>query len=665
MKLTYIYKFLFVLSIGSFVACNDSLDEEPQSSLIPENYLNAETQLESYANNLYDDILPGHEQWSYGIFGEDKNTDNMANIDASDEFVPGLWKTPQKDSNWNFKNIYDCNYFLDDVLPKWKENKLSGNQDNINHYIGEVYFLRAFEYFTRYQMFGDFPIIRHTLSDNMEILTEASKRMPRTEVARFIISDLDSAIVLMDKNPDKLKTRISKEAALMLKSRVALYEGTWLKYFANTAFVPNGPEWPGKNKAYNANYTFESNSLDGEIDYFLTQCMDASKQIAETIPLVENTGEVQQEADGPVNPFMDMFGSVDLTGYSEVILWRQYNEGLNVVHNVAVEAQRSNKQTGITRSLVQSFLMSDGLPIYASKNYQGDETISDVRANRDSRLSIFMKEPGQLNVLYPSPSSTHAVPIEPIPDIISTDVHYTTGYALRKGGSYDGAQLANGKSYTGAIIFRSAEAYLNYMEADYEKNGTLDQNAQSYWRALRERSHVDTDFNKTIAATDMNEEAKTDWGAYSAGKIIDATLFNIRRERRCELMAENFRNMDIRRWRAMDQMITTPYHIEGFKLWGSMQEWYKNEDGSSKLIYGLDDPKSNVSSPSLSKYLRPYEISNRSTTVNGYSWLMAHYLQPIAIQNLMITSSDGSNVETSPIYQNPYWPTAANMGAIK
>jgi len=126
-----------VLSIGSFVACNDSLDEEPQSSLIPENYLNAETQLESYANNLYDDILPTHEQWSYGIFGEDKNTDNMANIDASDEFVPGLWKTPQKDSNWNFKNIYDCNYFLDDVLPKWKDHTLSGNQDNINHYIGE------------------------------------------------------------------------------------------------------------------------------------------------------------------------------------------------------------------------------------------------------------------------------------------------------------------------------------------------------------------------------------------------------------------------------------------------------------------------------------------------------------------------------------------------
>ena len=71
-----------------------------------------------------------------------------------------------------------------------------------------------------------------------------------------------------------------------------------------------------------------------------------------------------------------------------------------------------------------------------------------------------------------------------------------------------------------------------------------------------------------------------------AGKLIDPTLYNIRRERRCELMAEGLRYMDLMRWRAMDQMIATPYHIEGFKLWGSMQEWYKNEDGTSQLVYG-------------------------------------------------------------------------------
>jgi len=60
----------------------------------------------------------------------------------------------------------------------------------------------------------------------------------------------------MESNPDKAKTRINKESALLLKSRVALFEGTWLKYFKNTAFVPNGPGWPGKEKDYNANYQY-------------------------------------------------------------------------------------------------------------------------------------------------------------------------------------------------------------------------------------------------------------------------------------------------------------------------------------------------------------------------------------------------------------------------
>ncbi len=32
-------------------------------------------------------------------------------------------------------------------------------------------------------------------------------------------------------------TRINADAAILLKSRVALFEGTWLKYFKNTAFL--------------------------------------------------------------------------------------------------------------------------------------------------------------------------------------------------------------------------------------------------------------------------------------------------------------------------------------------------------------------------------------------------------------------------------------------
>jgi hypothetical protein len=198
------------------------------------------------------------------------------------------------------------------------------------------------------------------------------------------------------------------------------------------------------------------------------------------------------------------------------------------------------------------------------------------------------------------------------------------------------------------------EAYLNYMEACYEKNGSLDATARSYWVKIRTRAGVNTDFQKTIDATDLSIEAKNDWGVYSGGIMVDKTLYNIRRERSCELMGEGLRYMDLRRWRAMDQMITTPYHIEGFKLWGPMQKWYK----ASALTYDIGD-KSTVSAPSLSPYLRVYQRTPTVLAYNGYKWTMAHYFYPIAVQHFLSTAED-NDVTTSPIYQNPGWPVEAN-----
>lgn len=65
----------------------------------------------------------------------------------------------------------------------------------------------------------------------------------------------------------------------------------------------------------------------------------------------------------------------------------------------------------------------------------------------------------------------------------------------------------------------------------------------------------------------MNEEAKGDFGAYSHGQLIDATLYNIRRERRNELCAEALRWEDLKRWRACDQLISKPYRVEGMLYW--------------------------------------------------------------------------------------------------
>lgn len=657
-----------------FDACQKELDQLPLSTISPEIYFSSEAQLESYVNNLYaprnsaddgnDQAFDVHDNWSFGTFGNDNNTDNMNNKSSASHFIPGEWRVDQTGGEWGFSYIYKCNYFLKYAQEKLDAGDISGSAVNIDQYFGEVYFLRAFEYFKKLQRLGDFPIVTEPLENDMESLVESSKRQPRTEVAKFILSDLDKAISLLKEDPDGgRKNRISKYAAYMLKSRVALYEGTWMKYFKGTAFVPGGSDWPGASKEYNSNYSI--NNYDEVMNDFFQSSIDAAKIVADNFPLVENNGVLQQDVSDPANPYHDMFGSPNLSDYSEVVLWKQYDRGLDITHNVPIAAQTGGYVNGLTRGYVESFLLDNGQPIYADPaRYAGDEYIADVRKNRDGRLWLFLKEPDQKNLLFNTEGVDRANPIESYPNITSAndEVGYGTGYAIRKGGTFDGTQLTNnGGSYTGSIIFRSAEAYLNYIEAYYEKNNSLDGTATQYWVALRNRAKVNNDFAATIAATDMNKEALNDWGAYSAGQIIEPMLYNIRRERRSELMAEGLRMADLRRWRSMDQLTTQPYRLEGFKLWGAMQNWYVDGNGNSTLKYGTGD--ANVSAPSQSVYLRPQEINPNSLVLQqgGVKWAMAHYLYPIAVQHFLITGN--GSPQNSVIYQNPYWPTSAGSGA--
>ena len=465
-------------------------------------------------------------------------------------------------------------------------------------------------------------------------------------------------------------TRINRDLALLIKSRVALYEGTWLKYFKGTAFVPNGDGWPGKSKDYNANYQYPSGSIENEINYFLDEAISASKEVAEKYKnsLTAYTGILPQSASEVANPFYDMYVSDDLSSYSEVLLWKQYTYGIST-HGVCVGANQGNWALGVTRSYVQNFLMADGTPVYANGSYaegngvyKGDKTIADVRANRDSRLSVFLKEPGQKNILVDgtSPLSTF-YRTEPYPGITdgANQTRATTGYLLRKGGAFDVKHYQDvWAGFVGVVLYRSVEALLNYMEASYERNGMLDGTAREYWQIIRRRANVSDNIEATIAATDMSKEAENDWGAYSAGQLLtDKTLYNIRRERRCEFLSEGLRYMDVCRWRAMDQLIAKPYIPEGIHLWNTpMEKWYNGlvADGSASAT---------VSQKSDSEYLRPYRRNSGQRCYDGYTWKMGHYLEPIMAKQFLITAPDGVSVESSPIYQNPYWKTDADTPA--
>ncbi|MFV0521753.1 MAG: RagB/SusD family nutrient uptake outer membrane protein [Mangrovibacterium sp.] len=684
LNITTLKLLLITVLLGSMASCSNFLNREPISEISPEHYFKEASQLEANLNDLYPQILPSHDsQWNYGMYGWDSGTDNQIGVTADDKYTTDRYLVPSSGGNWSFNRIYYMNFFLENVFknygddPEGSQNTITGDLSEIQHYIGEMYFLRAYRYFARLQEFGDYPIVKKPMVDDRDELIEASKRKPCNEVARFIITDLDSAIYYMSA-VDMPTTRVNKDVALLLKSRVALFEGTWLKNFKGTPFVPKGDGWPGATKDYNADYEYPSGSIDAEIEYFLNQAIDASKQVADKYAgsLTENTGEVQQSASDAANPFHEMFASEDLSGYSEVMLWRQYARSIST-HNVNLMASRGNYRVGVTKGLVNSFLMKDGTPIYTHGTcaygdgyYHGDTTIAAVRINRDPRLSIFLKEPGQKNVLYNLDSSegSDAVITEPIPQLTvgDSDRGYSTGYALRKGGSYDKLQYNNGGGYTAAISFRSAEALLNYMEASYELKGTLDADARTYWQALRRRAGVSEDIDATIAATDMTEEAKNDWGAYTAGVLIDPTLYNIRRERRCEFMAEGLRYMDLCRWRAMDQLKVTPYHTEGIHLWNTpMENWdYTLGTGGEHsndplLADGTSD--ANVSPESTSEYLRPHERYSGQAGFNGLTWMYAHYLEPVNFQEFQVTGG----VADSPIYQNPYWSTESGSSAIE
>lgn len=672
MKHSYQYILPLMAWMLAAVSCSDLLNQEPPSYAVPEDYYRSEDQVQAATNQFYTDVLPSHDEWGYGTFATDSDTDNQAGFSADSKYGTGLWLVGTTNDNWAWSNIRNINYTLNTVLERYEADEISGSDTNIRHYIGELYFFRAYCYFDMLQKWGDLPIIKEALADDETILVENNQRSPRNEVARFILEDLASAADYMATDIDSRRNRVSADVATLFRSRVALFEASWLTNFKGTPFVPLGDGWPGAEKDYNADYEYPSGSIDAEIEYFLNEAVADAEQIAEAYigQLSQNTGEVPQSESDPENPYFAMFGEDDMSGYPEILLWREYSEGLGITNNVEVMVNFGNYGVGLTRSMVESFVMEDGLPIYASHSgfSYSDETIADIREHADPRLKIFLKEPGQLNVFLNMDSDKdHFVEEESYPDILTTSAEngYSTGYTMRKGGSFDKARTGNGAGYTGSITFRATEALLNYMEAEYMLTGNINSGKiLEYWRAVRTAAGFTgtaVDPQVTIAATVMENE-KLDWGAYTAGSLLtDVTLYNIRRERRCELMGEALRWMDLIRWRALDQMVDEPYHVEGFHLWNTpMEDWY---DASDLVSDGSSS--ANVSAESLSEYYRPYEknMTSNNSYRNGYVWHMAHYLQPLPIEEFQLTSSDYSTIELSPLYQNPYWPTTAGMPA--
>ena len=673
-----------ILCLGMTVtSCNDFLDRPPLDQVPPTSYYLTADQLGTFPINYYTSIFPNNSGWWAGVATFDDGTDNQAARGGNTSmFLQDQWKVPTS-GGIGMNNIRNVNKFINENEPKIAEGKVSGDADLINQYMGEAYFIRAMLYYDKLQTYGDFPIQLTELKVEDDLVTP-NKRQPRNLVARQILSDMDKAIEKLQVDFAK-KVRINKYAALAMKSRMALYEATFEKYHRGTGRVPGDANWPGKNKEWNKSFTINQ---DDEVNFFLDQAIDAAKKVCDAVPLKTKNSHVMNPSIVGLyngwNAYYDMFASPDLSKYPEVLLWRQFNSDINVAH-LTSNKLRGGAATGWTRGLVESFLMKNGLPIYAaSSGYNGDTTIDMVKKDRDERLQLFLF--GESDILGIDQKSIDLVnekrpagtaPIDNIKfnvaGLFATDqaCRDVTGYRQRKFYNYDPA-MQLGQTFSdvdGQIIIRVEEAMLNYIEASYLRKGSLDATATGYWTALRERAGITAPISTTIAATDMTKEADVnrpsyDWAAFSAGKPVDATLYSIRRERRSEFAGEGLRNDDLIRWAALDQVKN--YQIEGVNFWDQIYQnpSFVNDKGVS-LIIADGDAKATMSAKTLSKYVRPYQIQKTNNILyNGYTFYQAHYLSPFSYQEMQLCSPD-RNAENSNLYQNIYWPVEANGEALK
>ena len=648
----------------SFVSCNEFLDMEPLDQVTPQEYFTTTDHLAAYSISQYNDLFTTHGGYGAGTVNNDQNTDNMiAGGYSSDLFEKGQWRVPNSDDNWKFSQIRYCNYFFETVMPKFESGKIEGDRTQNLHYIGEMYFIRAWIYYKKLKMFGDFPIITEVLTDDQPTLTEKSVRQPRNIVARYIISQLDSAITYMSEDISGNKTRLTRDCALLVKSRVALYEATFEKYHKGSGRVPGDANWPGKK----SHPDFNTN-IDNEVNFFLDQAMSAAEQIADKVTLTNNTEQNNPIDESSIigwNPYFEMFAAEDMKGYSEVLFWKQYMNasGVSITHGAPAYIY-SGGNNGMLKSFVDCFIMEDGKPYYKSNKYMGDKTIMDVKENRDSRLQMFVL--GEKDKLPSSSTGDGKFSEFKQPNIISveTQTQDNTGYRIRKCLTYDYKQIISGQSQstTGCIIFRGVEAHLNYLEAYYLRNNRIDGKAASYWNAIRTRAGITGSFQTTIDNTDMSQE--TDLAAHPGSYEVDPTLYNIRRERRCEFIGEGMRSDDLIRWRAWDGVLTKKFIPEGYNFWETTYLTYELPE-DVKLNDNPDDATANISSRNLSKYIRPFsKVRANNQVYDGYTWSKANYLYPIAINEMRLASPDNS-VDNSVIYQNPYWPTTIGGTALE
>jgi len=446
---TYIGVFLVLT-----VACKD-LDLGPKDQISDASFWKSPDQFRLAANDFYYYLQGAHNYTelnsdiAYGdaVRTELRAVSNGSYLAAANSAV---WDT-------NYFNIRATNY----LVQKASESGLGAA---IDRWVGEALFFRAYHYWNLAKSFGGVPLISKVLDvTSGEVYTHRSTQQ---ETIDFLIADLDSAVPKLPKQSELDGSelgRVTQGAALALKARAALYQGTWLKYHGG------GDPAPYLNAAISAAQQLVAS---GEYALYTGQGAQSYKYLF-----------ILQGDDSP-----------------EVILAFRYWAG-RATHNWTRELWFNFMIP--TKTLADMYLATDGLPITSSPLFQGYDSLMTVEfQNRDPRMAMTFVVPGSdvfqengFQPVYPGFSGSSAT---------------RTGYMLRKflDETVDATQFRGQYDFK---EFRYGEVLLILAEALYERDGQIsDGDLGSTINLLRARAGMPALTNAFVTgnALDMQTEIR-------------------------------------------------------------------------------------------------------------------------------------------------------------
>lgn len=270
-----------------------------------------------------------------GVTFNIRGTTSINSFTWNEQVVPssgGGWAK----SDWS--DIRSCNYFLN------RYTSVEGEESGIRQYVAEIRFFKAWYYHEKVKQFGDVPWLSADLQvDSDELM---APRDSRKLVMDSVVVDLDYAAANLPESSSD--GRLTRYAALALKARACLFEGTFRKY----------------------------HNL-GDYETMLREAANAAEAII-------TSGRFSLYSTGdPDNDFYNLFIQDDLSGNSEGIMIQNFIEDKKM-HNRVRELGEAG--SGLTKDFAETYLCTDGKPVSLSTLYRGDTQFEDEFINRDPRM---------------------------------------------------------------------------------------------------------------------------------------------------------------------------------------------------------------------------------------------------------------------------------------